>query len=168
MAVRMVRSAATAFLYRKRASSRAPPAPAETVALSEWRLELSEVESAVAEGALGEAEVAEGEVDHRTGLQSSSFMEERIWKANSIVSSRYFCPSIANSCVVFDLDIMPFTDCSSISIPLQSLSAKTRRFTNPKTLTFYRFKKYKQWKILTKREQFIKKRKTSTAGFEPA
>jgi len=140
MAVRMVRSAATAFLYRRRASSRAPPAPAEAVAPSEWRLELSEAESVVAEGALGEVEVAEGEVDHRTGLQSSSFMEERIWKANSMVSSKYFCPSIANSWVVFDLDIMPFPNCSSITIPSHSFSAKTTRFRNSKTLTFYRFK----------------------------
>lgn len=80
--------------------------------------------------ALGEVE---GEVDHKTGLQSSSFMEERIWKAFSMVSSKYSCPSIANSCVVLDPDIVPFTDCSS-----SILSAKTSlRFRNRKTLTFY-------------------------------
>lgn len=127
MAVRMVRSAATAFLYRDRACSRAPPPPAAAVVASAWWLEFSEVASA-----LGEEE-AEGEVDHKTGLQSSSFMEERIWKAFSMVSSKYSCPSIANSCVVLDPDIVPFTDCSS-----SILSAKTSlRFRNRKTLTFY-------------------------------
>lgn len=119
MAVRMVRSAVTAFLYRARASSRAPPAAALA---SAWWLELSEVASALGE--------VEGEVDHKTGLQSSSFMEERIWKAFSMVSSKYSCPSIANSCVVLDPDIVPFTDCSS-----SILSAKTSlRFRNRKTL----------------------------------
>lgn len=46
------------------------------------------------------AEVAEEVVDQRLGLQSSSFIAERMRKADSTVSSRCFWPSMASSCVV--------------------------------------------------------------------
>lgn len=48
----------------------------------------------------GAAAVVEEEVDQRLGLQSSSFIADRIKKAASIVSSRCFRPSMASSCVV--------------------------------------------------------------------
>lgn len=44
--------------------------------------------------------MAENVLDQRVGLQSSSFMAERIKKAAWIVSSRCFWPSTASSFVV--------------------------------------------------------------------
>lgn len=73
----------------------------------------------------------EGLVDHSRGLQSSSFMEERIWKADSIVSSRCFCPSIASSCVVLGFVDDAFASLSSIlldpSTEMNSAAQERRR-----------------------------------------
>lgn len=47
----------------------------------------------------GVAEAVDDVLDQSTALQSSSFMAERIKKADWIVSSRCFWPSTASSCV---------------------------------------------------------------------
>lgn len=117
IAARTARSEFTEFLYRNRASSSAPPLPAPPPPpLSAWcaseeaasplKTPFEECEGPLAiEVVVVADEEEEDVVDHKAGLQSSSFMEERIWKADSMVSSRSFWPSIASTCVVFGLVI---------------------------------------------------------------
>jgi hypothetical protein len=121
------------------------------------------VASPFEEGALGEVTL-EGEVDHKTGLQSSSFIEESILKAYCMVSSKYLRPSMAKSCVVLvviEVEIVPFTDCSSIA--MVNLCLENWEFENPN------IDRYRNTRIeKSKRKCNKKKEKTSTAGFEPA
>ncbi|CAA2986314.1 Hypothetical predicted protein [Olea europaea subsp. europaea] len=94
-ALEMAVRTTTTALYRRRASSRVPP-PISKPAISN---------SSISSGGDGGITLSSGGGPNIRigGLQSLSFMAERIKKAASIVSSRCFWPSIASSCVVLEV-----------------------------------------------------------------